>query len=209
MNTITYIARDLAIVVTAYLVGSLPCSYIVGRIAGGVDIRTVGSGNMGATNVLRTVGPVPALFAFLGDSLKAVVLLLVLINCFPTVSREAVLIASVAVILGHDFSVFAGFRGGKGVAATFGVVLVLSWPVGLVEVAVWSIVMVLRQTVSLASIVSLATLPLVALLLRQPPKLALIYALLAMLGIVRHAANIRRLRAGTEPRLDMSSFRRR
>jgi len=209
MNTVTYIARDLAIVVTAYLVGSLPCSYIVGRIAGGVDIRTVGSGNMGATNVLRTVGPVPALFAFLGDSLKAVALLLVLIHCFPTVSREAVLMASVAVILGHDFSVFAGFRGGKGVAATFGVVLVLSWPVGLVELGVWCIVMALRQTVSLASIVSLATLPLVALLLREPPKLALIYALLTMLGIVRHSANIRRLMAGTEARLDMSSFRRR
>ena len=209
MNTFNYVLRDLVVFAVAYLVGSLPFSYIFAKLVKGVDITKVGSRNMGATNVLRTAGPVPAVFAFAGDFLKAVLLLIVLTRFFPDVSREAVLVAAVAVVLGHDFSVLAGFKGGKGVATTFGVVLVLSWPVALVEFGVWILVMALRATVSLASVAGFIALPIVALLFRQPPKLVLIYTLLAILGIVRHAANIHRLRAGQEPKLDRSYFRRR
>jgi glycerol-3-phosphate acyltransferase PlsY len=209
MNTLNYVLRDLAVFAAAYLVGSLPFSYIFAKVIKGVDITKVGSRNMGATNVLRTAGPVPAAFAFAGDFLKAVLLLLVLTRFAPDMSLETLLVAAVAVVLGHDFSVLAGFKGGKGVATTFGVVAVLSWPVALVELGIWVVVMALRNTVSLASVAVFATLPVVALLLRQPPKLVLIYALLAALGIVRHAANIRRLRTGEEPKLDRSYFRRR
>jgi len=209
MNTFNYILRDLAVFVVAYLVGSLPFSYIFAKMIKGVDITKVGSRNMGATNVLRTAGPLPAAFAFAGDFLKAVLLLLVLIRFFPAISRETLLVAAVVVVLGHDFSVLARFKGGKGVATTFGVVFVLSWPVALVELGIWLVVMVLRNTVSLASVAVFATLPVVALFLRQPPKLVLIYTLLAVLGIVRHAANIRRLRAGEESKLEWSYFRRR
>ncbi len=209
MNTFNYILRDILVFVVAYVVGSLPFSYIFAKLVKGVDITKVGSRNMGATNVLRTAGPLPAVFAFAGDFLKAVLLLLVLIRYFPTLSREAVLVAAVAVVLGHDFSVLAQFKGGKGVATTFGVVLVMSWPVALVELGIWLGVMALRSTVSLASVVGFVTLPIVALLFGQSPRLVLIYALLALLGVVRHAANIRRLRAGEEPRLDRSYFRRR
>jgi len=209
MNTFNYILRDLAVFGVAYVIGSLPFSYIFAKMVKGVDITKVGSRNMGATNVLRTAGPVPAVFAFAGDFLKAVLLVFVLIRFFPALSRETVLVAAVAVVLGHDFSVLARFKGGKGVATTFGVVLVLSWPVALVELSIWLVVMVLRNTVSLASVVGFVTLPVVALMFRQPPKTVLIYTLLAVLGIVRHAANIRRLRAGEEPKLDRSYFRRR
>ena len=209
MNTFNYILRDLAVFAVAYLVGSVPFSYIFAKMIKGVDITKVGSRNMGATNVLRTAGPLPAAFAFAGDFLKAVLLLLVLIRFFPAISRETLLVAAVVVVLGHDFSVLAGFKGGKGVATTFGVVFVLSWPVALVELGIWLVVMVLRNTVSLASVVVFAALPVAALLLRQPPKLVLIYTLLAVLGIVRHVANIRRLRAGEEPKLEWSYFRRR
>jgi len=209
MNTFSYILRDLAVFAVAYLVGSVPFSYIFAKMIKGVDITKVGSRNMGATNVLRTAGPLPAAFAFAGDFLKAVLFLLVLIRFFPAISRETLLVAAVVVVLGHDFSVLAGFKGGKGVATTFGVVFVLSWPVALVESGIWFVVMVLRNTVSLASVAVFATLPVAALLLRQPPKLVLIYTLLAVLGIVRHVANIRRLRAGEEPKLEWSYFRRR
>jgi glycerol-3-phosphate acyltransferase PlsY len=208
MNTFNYILRDLAVFAVAYLVGSVPFSYIFAKMIKGVDITKVGSRNMGATNVLRTAGPVPAVFAFAGDFLKAVLLLVVLTRFFPAISRETVLVAAVVVVLGHDFSVLAGFKGGKGVATTFGVVFVLSWPVALMELGFWLIVMALRNTVSLASVAAFATLPVVALLLRQPPKLVLIYTLLTVLGIVRHAANIGRLRAGEEPKLEWSYFRR-
>ncbi|HWQ21462.1 MAG TPA: glycerol-3-phosphate acyltransferase, partial [Clostridia bacterium] len=126
MNSFDYIVRDLVVFAVAYLVGSLPFSYIFAKLVKGVDITKVGSRNMGATNVLRTAGPVPAVFAFAGDLLKAILLLLALTRFFPDVSREAVLVAAVAVVLGHDFSVLAGFKGGKGVATTFGVVLMLS-----------------------------------------------------------------------------------
>jgi len=209
MNTFNYILRDLAVFGVAYVIGSLPFSYIFAKMVKGVDITKEGSKNMGATNVLRTAGPVPAALAFAGDFLKAVLLVFVLIRFFPALSRETVLVAAVAVVLGHDFSVLARFKGGKGVATTFGVVLVLSWPVALVELSIWLVIMVLRDTVSLASVVAFITLPVVALVFRQPPKTVLIYTLLAVLGIVRHAANIYRLRAGEEPKLDRSYFRRR
>jgi glycerol-3-phosphate acyltransferase PlsY len=209
MNTFNYILRELAVFGVAYAIGSLPFSYIFAKMVKGVDITKEGSKNMGATNVLRTAGPVPAALAFAGDFLKAVLLLLVLIRFFPALSRETVLVVAVVVVLGHDFSVFAGFKGGKGVATTFGVVLVLSWPVAFVELGIWLVIMVLRDTVSLASVAGFATLPIAALILKQQPKLVLIYVLLSVLGIVRHATNIRRLRAGEEPKLEWSYFRRR
>jgi glycerol-3-phosphate acyltransferase PlsY len=209
MNTLSYILRDVAVVAVAYLVGSVPFSYIFAKVMTGVDITKVGSKNMGATNVLRAAGPVPAMFAFAGDFLKSVLLLVALQRFVPNVPRDTLLIAAVVVVLGHDFSVLAGFKGGKGVATTFGAVVVLSWPVALVELGIWLAAMVLRNTVSLASVAVFASLPVVALLLRQPLQLVLIYSLLAVLGIVRHAANISRLRAGEEPKLDRSYFRRR
>ncbi len=208
MSTLGYILRDLAICSAAYLIGSLPFSYMFAKILKGIDITKVGSRNMGATNVLRTAGPVPALLAFFGDFSKAVLVLFLLSRFFPTASPEVTLAAGVAVVLGHDFSVLAGFRGGKGVTTTFAVLFVLSWPVALVEVGIWLVVMALRSTVSLASIVCFIALPVVALIMRQPSERILVYSLLAVLGIVRHAANIERLRAGIEPRLDRSYFRR-
>lgn len=209
MSTFGYILRDLGVCVAAYLVGSLPFSYIFAKMVKGIDITKVGSRNMGATNVLRTAGPVPAVFAFFGDFLKAVLVLVLLSEFLPTVSTEVVLAAAVAVVLGHDFSVLAGFRGGKGVATTFAVVSVLSWPVALGELGIWLSVMIVSRTVSLASIAGFVSLPALALLAGQSPKVVLVYSLLSVLGIVRHAQNIQRLRAGTEPKLDRSYFRRR
>jgi len=192
----------------AYLIGSLPFSYIFAKMLRGVDITKVGSGNMGATNVLRTAGPVAAAFAFLGDFLKAVLVLLVVPLVFRDSPRFLLLAAGVAVVLGHDFSVFAGFRGGKGVATTFAVVSVMSWPVAVVEAAIWVGTVAVSRTVSLASIVALAALPLIAALVRQPRDMLIVYSLLAVLGIVRHSSNIRRLFTKTEPRLDPGYFRR-
>lgn len=209
MSTFGYILRDLAVCGAAYLIGSLPFSYIFAKMVKGIDITKVGSRNMGATNVLRTAGPVPAVFAFFGDFLKAVLVLVVLTRFFPAVSREVILAAAVAVVLGHDFSVLAGFRGGKGVATTFAVVSVLSWPVALGELGIWLAVMAVTKTVSVASIAGFIFLPILALLVGQPPKIVLVYSLLAVLGIVRHASNIQRLRAGSESKLDRSYFRRR
>jgi len=209
MSTMSYILCDLAVCVAAYLVGSLPFSYIFAKMVKGIDITKVGSRNMGATNVLRTAGPVPAAFAFFGDFLKAVLVLVLLSKVLPTVSMEVMLAAAVAVVLGHDFSVLAGFRGGKGVATTFAVVSVLSWPVALGELGVWLSVMIVSRTVSLASITAFVALPILALLAGQPAKVVLVYCLLSVLGVVRHAQNIQRLQAGTEPKLDRSYFQRR
>lgn len=209
MNAFNYVLRDLVVFAVAYLVGSLPFSYIFAKMIKGVDVTKQGSRNMGATNVLRTAGLVPAIFAFVGDFLKASLLLVVLTRFFPWTSRETMIVAAVVVVLGHDFSILAGFKGGKGVATTFGVVLVLSWPVALVELGVWLVVLALRHTVSLASVVGFVCLPVIALILKEPPQLVLVYTLLAVLGTVRHAANIGRLRAGEEPKLDRSYFRRR
>ena len=117
--------------------------------------------------------------------------------------------AGVAVVLGHDFSVLAGFKGGKGVATTFAVVSMVSWPVALVALGVWTGCMLATRIVSIASIAALGAFPIGALLFGQPALVVVAYVLLAVLGIVRHAANIGRLRKGIEPRLDGAYFRRR
>lgn len=208
MSIGTRIIRDVVICCFAYLMGSLPFSYIFAKMIRGVDITKVGSGNMGATNVLRTAGPVAAAFAFLGDFLKAVLVLLVVPLVFHDSPRFVLLAAGVAVVLGHDFSVFAGFHGGKGVATTFAVVSVVSWPVAIVEAAIWLSAVVASRTVSLASIAALAALPLIAAIAGQPRDVLIVYSLLAVLGIVRHSSNIKRLLTRTEPRLDPRYFRR-
>jgi glycerol-3-phosphate acyltransferase PlsY len=209
MSVLSYLSRDVVVFIVAYLVGSLPFSYIFARLIKGVDVTKEGSRNMGATNVLRTAGPFAALCAFLGDFLKAVLLLAVLRRLLPTPSQETVLIASVAVVLGHDFSVLAGFKGGKGVATTFAVVSMLSWPVALVALGIWAGCMFATRIVSIASIATLGAFPIIALLFGEPWLVVVTYLLLAVLGIVRHATNIDRLRKGTESRLDGAYFRRR
>lgn len=197
----------------AYLLGAVPFSYLLGRL-GGVDIRTVGSGNVGATNLGRALGKKWGIGGFLLDVAKGA-LPVALYGAFgpswpegPVASLLAWLMVGAAAMLGHIFPVYLGFKGGKGVATGLGVLLAV-WPVmtiaGVVAFVVWVGVTKVSGYVSLGSIVASLSLPVTAavagVLLAEPGQ-TVVYVVLALLlaalVVVRHRTNIQRLRAGTE-----------
>ncbi len=191
----------LAWLVFGYLCGSVPFGLLLTRAAGLGDIRAVGSGNIGATNVLRTGNKKVAAATLLLDGAKgAVALLLAGWIAGPAASPWAALAAGLGGVLGHLFPVWLGFRGGKGVATGLGVLLAAAWPVGLIACAAWLAGARLARISSVGALAAFAVAPLAALALGDRPMAALA-AIVAALIFVRHAGNIRRLLAGTEPRI--------
>jgi len=221
---IFYFKIDAVIVVIAYLLGSIPFGYLVGR-ARGIDIRKHGSGNIGATNVLRTLGKPAGIFVFICDAAKGLAAVLIgkhfaashgfeMVN--PGAPLElyfeflppavAAISAGVACILGHNFPVWLKFKGGKGIATSAGVLLGMMWQAVLVCLIVWAAVFYATGYVSLASILAAISLPVVVLVLLCFTSLLtgwpLFYfaVVVAVLAVWRHRANIGRLLAGTESR---------
>jgi acyl phosphate:glycerol-3-phosphate acyltransferase len=190
-------------VLAAYLVGAVPIGLLVARAFGVGDIRRHGSGNIGATNVLRTLGRLPAIVTLLGDVLKgylAVLLGSALGGEQPAVSAAA----AVAAVAGNCWSVFLGFRGGKGVATGLGALLRLVPWATLAAVPVFVAIVASFRYISLGSLLAAACVPLGALLLGYPRASVLAALVIAAIIIGRHHANIARLRAGTESRLGRS-----
>jgi glycerol-3-phosphate acyltransferase PlsY len=186
----------LAALLGGYLLGSIPFGLLLTRAAGLGDIRDVGSGNIGATNVLRTGRKGIAAATLLLDAAKGVAAVLLAAR-FGDV---AALAAGAGAVLGHVFPVWLGFRGGKGVATTYGVMIAACWPAAVVALLVWAAVAALSRYSSLAALVSMASLPALAWMF-SGPFLSMVAAALALLVIVRHNANIVRLWQGTEPRI--------
>jgi len=205
---ITVWLHSLSIVVAAYLLGSIPTGYLLMRFVRKQDIRTVGSGNIGATNVLRSGAKGLGAATFLFDVLKGVLAVLVGARLasagFPPIPlHNAEALAALCAVLGHMFPVWLGLRGGKGVATAFGVFLVLVPYAALASLAVFVAVMALFRYVSLASILAAAAFPLFAWI---TTPWARNYLIMAIIGIVsglilaKHQQNILRLMAGTEYR---------
>jgi len=186
-------------VLLAYLLGSVSFGYLVGRRIRGVDIRQYGSGSSGTTNILRTLGTGPAVVVLLLDAGKGIgaVYLADLLTGNPNV----VMLAGVAVVAGHNWPVFFGFRGGRGIATSMGVLLGIAPSVILIAVLVGLLVMALTRYVSLGSLVGSVLIPFLMLLFRLPPAHILFGTALCLLAVWRHRANIRRLLAGTESKL--------
>ena len=203
----------LAVLAIAYLLGSIPTGYLAGRLVAGIDVREHGSRSTGATNVLRLLGKGPALAVFAVDVLKGVAAIVVareLLQWLALPEAQAwaswiVCLAGMAALLGHARSVWLGFTGGKSAATGLGVLLALSWPVGLGAAAAFAVVLAALRIVSLASMLGALTAILLVCSLAQP----LAYRVLVIAGaayvVVRHRANIQRLIAGTEPRLGQST----
>ena len=188
----------LTAAIVGYLLGSIPWGLLLTRVAGFGDIRHIGSGNIGATNVLRTGSKALAALTVLLDLGKGAAAVLIGALWGPA----AMLAAAAAVILGHMFPVWLGFRGGKGVATGLGVLLALAWPVALIALALWLVAAVLFHYSSLAALVAAATSIAVAAVFVDPPR-AFLIAAIAVLIILRHRDNIRRLIAGTESRISL------
>lgn len=194
MDTLAWLVSALF----GYLLGSIPFGLLLTRLAGLGDIRAIGSGNIGATNVLRTGRRDIALATLLLDGGKAAIALLIARSVF---GFEAGLLAGGMAFVGHCFPVWLGFKGGKGVAAFFGLLLMGLWPVGLIAGAVWLGMAAAFRMSSLSSLTAAAVAPIAAAMLHSPLAAILFCALLAGLIFFRHRDNIVRLLAGSEPRI--------
>jgi acyl phosphate:glycerol-3-phosphate acyltransferase len=191
-------------VLVAYLIGAVPIGWMVARAFGVSDIRRHGSGNIGATNVLRTLGRRAAIVTLLGDVLKgglAVFAASALSGGDPVVTGAA----SVAAVVGNCWSVFLGFRGGKGVATGLGALLWLVPGAALATLPVFVAVVATTRYVSLASLLAAACVPVGAVMLHYPAPAAIAALVVAAIVAARHHANIARLRAGTESRFGQRS----
>jgi glycerol-3-phosphate acyltransferase PlsY len=186
----------LIALVGGYLIGSVPFGLLLTKAAGLGDIRQVGSGNIGATNVLRTGRKGLAAATLILDGLKGAVAVLLARQFLG----DQDVVVGTAAVLGHLFPVWLGFRGGKGVATGLGVLLAAAWPVGLACCALWLVAAKILKMSSAAALTAFAAAPLFALVLSSADH-ALMALLIAVLVFWRHEANIRRLLAGTEPRI--------
>jgi glycerol-3-phosphate acyltransferase PlsY len=188
-----------ACAVGGYLLGSIPFGLIATRLGGAGDIRKVGSGNIGATNVLRTGRRDLAAITLIGDAGKGVVAVLLARWLF---GEDAAALAGGAAFLGHLFPVWLKFRGGKGVATFFGVLIALAPLAGLLAGATWIAMAAIFRLSSLAALTAAALAPLYMFLLNQTPESKLwLAAFMAVLIFIRHIENIRRLLKGEEPRI--------
>ena len=191
----------VAIGVVAYLLGSVPFGVVIARLFGLGDLRQIGSGNIGATNVLRTGNKSAAALTLVLDAAKGGIA--VLVARALTGHADAAQLAGLAAFLGHLFPVWIGFRGGKGVATFLGTLLALHWPLGLTACATWLIATALTR-ISSAGALGAAALAPVACWLMGYTNTVVLTLLLAGLTIIRHHANIRRILTGREPRIGQS-----
>ena len=189
----------LVLAAAACLLGSIPFALLIGRMHG-IDIRQHGSGNVGATNVVRVLGRGPGILCFVLDFLKGVTP--VAAGFTLGVPLWGVLLAAAATILGHSRSIFLKFTGGKSVATGAGAIVAMAPLAGLGALALWGLVFSTSRIVSLASITAALSLPVLTLLTRQPLEIVGFSAVAALYVVVRHRDNIRRLREGKEPRME-------
>ena len=184
-----------------YLCGSIPFGLLLTRLAGTEDIRHIGSGNIGATNVLRTGRKGLAAATLIGDALKGTVAVL-LVQHFS--DRDSALFAALGAFLGHLFPIWLKFRGGKGVATYIGILFGIAWPLALGFCLLWLVVAAVTRYSSLAALVASTVTPVVPWLLDDPRAALLLMVLTALLWVM-HRANIARLMAGTEGRIGQRS----
>ena len=202
----------IIVTLVAYLLGSISFSVIISKKMAGFDVREKGSGNAGATNMLRSVGKKGAIFTLIGDCLKGVVAILfaIIVGKIAKNTDKALLVqlAGIAVVLGHTFPIFFGFKGGKGVATSLGVILMSNWQIGLICLVFALVLMVLTKMVSLGSCAAAVLFPVLTLFINtnytvlsegKSGKVYLIYSiLLAVIVLFNHRSNIKRILNGTE-----------
>jgi acyl phosphate:glycerol-3-phosphate acyltransferase len=184
-----------------YLLGAIPFGLIITRLAGTADIRTIGSGNIGATNVLRTGRKGLAAATLVGDALKGTIAVLVTYRFY---GQDPAVLAAIGAFLGHLFPVWLKFKGGKGVATYIGILLAFAWPAVLGFAVIWLAVAAITRYSSLSALIASAAMPVVVWLSRDVQDAQLFLLLTAMLWFT-HRANIVRLMRGTEPKIGEST----
>jgi len=207
----------VVIAIIAYLLGSISFSVIISKKMAGFDVREKGSGNAGTTNVLRTVGKKASILTLICDILKGVIAVLVAYIVGLIIKEgidKALLIqiAGIAVILGHTFPIFFGFKGGKGIATALGVLMITNWNIGIICLVFALVLMILTKIVSLGSVAAGILFPVLIIFMPHTAYLVdgsyIIYSiLLAVLVVFNHRANVKRLLEGKENKLDFKKIK--
>ena len=208
-------ATYIIVTIIAYLLGSISFSVIISKKMAGFDVREKGSGNAGTTNVLRTVGKKASILTLICDTLKGVVAILVAYVAGLIIKDidKSLLVqfAGIAVIIGHTFPIFFGFKGGKGIATSLGVLLITNWNIGLICLVFALLLMILTRMVSVGSLAAAVLFPVLVAFMPSNAYIVqgnhfgyIVYAvLLAVLVIFNHRANVKRLLTGTENKIDL------
>ena len=209
----------IIVVIIAYLIGSINFSVLISKKMAGFDVREKGSGNAGTTNMLRSVGKKAAAITLICDILKGVISIVIAIivgNIAKNLDRELLLqIAGIAVVLGHTFPIFFGFKGGKGVATSLGVLLISNWQIGLICLVFAVVLMALTRMVSLGSCAAAVLFPVLTLFINQhytvltdgkSGRVYFVYSvILAIIVLYNHRSNIKRILNGTENKLSFKN----
>ena len=212
-------AAYIIVAIIAYLIGSINFSVLISKKMAGFDVREKGSGNAGTTNMLRSVGKKAAVITLVCDILKGVVSIVIAIivgNIAKNLDRELLLqIAGIAVVLGHTFPIFFGFKGGKGVATSLGVLLMSNWQIGLICLVFAVVLMALTRMVSLGSCAAAVLFPVLTLFINQhytvltdgkSGRVYFVYSvILAIIVLYNHRSNIKRILSGTENKLSFKN----
>ena len=194
-------------VVLAYLIGSIPVAYIFGRMLKGLDIREHGSGNMGATNAFRVLGKGPGTIVLILDIIKGIIPVTLLANAFGLGDALSLVIISVAAVAGHNWTIFLGFKGGKGMATSLGVLIGMAIQLPGLRIVLglatltWLVLFIIFGYVSLASIAAAVALPILMVTFEAPFPMKVMAIVLCIFIVFRHSANIRRLAKGQENRI--------
>lgn len=188
------------VVVAAYLIGSIPFSYLVARWWKGIDIRRCGSGNVGTTNVWRNAGPAAGIIALAGDLGKGVLVILLAKHFGGSL---LVALSGVAVLAGHSWPLFLGFRGGKLIATAAGVFAAISLPVIASAAVIWLTVVAVSRYISLGSIIGVISIPILMLAFHLDVPYLMLGVFAAVFAVYKHIPNIKRIAAGTEPKISL------
>lgn len=195
----------VAAVIVGYFLGSIPTGYLVGKLMCGIDIRQFGSKNIGTTNMFRTLGPKPAGLVLLVDVLKGVAAV-AFARYYTNGDITAQILAGVMSVIGHNYSCWLGFKGGRGVATSLGVVIMLMPLTSLLVFIIWAIIVYATRYVSLGSITGAACTPLLAWYFAYDIKVQILALVMAILVIAGHKDNIKRLLAGNETKIKAGSM---
>lgn len=190
----------IIIALLSYLIGCFSSAYFVGKIFKRIDIRAHGSGNVGSTNAMRVMGKKLGILTFLLDFSKGIIAVLI---GYWILGFNGGLIASIFVVIGHDWPVFIGFKGGKGVATTLSALAILNFPTALIAIIIGVIVAIISKYVSLGSLVFLSLIPFISTIMTKSfnKQLFITTIILALIGIYRHKENIKRIIKGTENKI--------
>lgn len=193
------------VAIVGYFLGSIPTGYLVGKILCGIDIRQFGSKNIGTTNMFRTLGARPASVVLLVDVLKGVTAVAIALY-YTNGDIIAQIVAGVMSVIGHNYSCWVGFKGGRGVATSLGVVIMLMPMTSLLVFVIWAVIVYATRYVSLGSITAAACTPLLAWYFNYDMKIQLLGLVMAILVIAGHKDNIKRLLAGNETKIKAGSM---